>query len=541
MATLVFAAAASAVGTSAGLSTLGTTILATAASVAGSYVDNALTGAGQQGTRLNTTVLEIPQVLSSSYGRAIPLVYGTARVAGNVIWMSKPTVTTISHTQNVRSGKFSSKTVTAGTERYTLADMAIALTSVPSLLANNVVGSANDEDDQIVFKTRGGIVAVRRIWADSALIYDARTFNLSAEQTNNYTFEALYDGQETQTADDLIESIVGAGNLPAFRGLAYILLTEVRLSDFGNRVPNFTMEVVASLPKVVGEETPQGLAENAAGDIFVSNTLRRTITRFDSKTLKTKATLGRAGVENDYLGTLKAMPWALAITPDGHIWVTAQGDAVVQRLNPDTGAVIANIAVGNYPREMVVDNAGFVWVTFPTLNQVSKINPSTNTVTASYTVSGAPWAMCKGLDGNLWVTTNSEVVRLNPTTGAEIARISVGLFPWGIACNPVTGAIWTALSGEDILVIIDPATNTVVKQRNTGTYPTAVSTSATDEHGSVAVTLIYGNQLKVYSRTYSELLEYGTVAFPANCLHRANGEVVVTQSKYDFVMVAEGR
>ncbi len=206
MATLVFAAAASAVGTSAGLSTLGTTILATAASVAGSYVDNALTGAGQQGTRLNTTVLEIPQVLSSSYGRAIPLVYGTARVAGNVIWMSKPTVTTISHTQNVRSGKFSSRTVTSGTERYTLADMAIALTSVPSLLANTVVGSSSDEDDQIVFKTRGGIVAVRRIWADSQLIYDARTFNLSAEQTNNYTFEALYDEQETQTADDLIES-----------------------------------------------------------------------------------------------------------------------------------------------------------------------------------------------------------------------------------------------------------------------------------------------------------------------------------------------
>ena len=55
------------------------------------------------------------------------------------------------------------------------------------------------------------------------------------------------------------------------------------------------------------------------------------------------------------------------------------------------------------------------------------------------------------------------------------------------------------------------------------------------------MTLLYGNQLKLYSRQYSEMLEIPTVAFPGACVHGADGRVVVGQSQYDFVLVAEGR
>ena len=72
-----------------------------------------------------------------------------------------------------------------------------------------------------------------------------------------------------------------------------------------------------------------------------------------------------------------------------------------------------------------------------------------------------------------------------------------------MACNPVTGHIWVALSGQDVLQIIDPASNTIIKTRNTGTFP-------------VAVSLLYGNPLKVYSRTFNQMLEYPTVAFPGS-------------------------
>jgi DNA-binding beta-propeller fold protein YncE len=117
----------------------------------------------------------------------------------------------------------------------------------------------------------------------------------------------------------------------------------------------------------------------------------------------------------------------------------------------------------------------------------------------------------------------------------------LGFFPWGIAVNPVNGFIWVVVNGQDILQIIDPASNTIIKTRNTGTFPVAVSCHPNDAAGSVAVSLLYGNPLKVYSRTFNQMLEYPTVAFPGSCAQDQNGKIVVGQAKYDFVLVAEGR
>ena len=539
MASILLSVAGSALGASVGLSATGATLLASLGGFAGSLIDQAVLGLGQTGERQETASLYIPQVLTSAYGRAIPVVYGTARVSGNVVWMSSPRVTTITHTQRVRSGKFSARTVTTGIERKTETDLAIVLTAVPSLLAQERAVSEAEENGEIITRTRGTMIGVRRLWADGELIYDARTFNLEPVQLNNYTLAAVHDGSEAQEPDEIIESFAGVGNVPGFRGLGYILLQDVRISDYGNRIPNYTAEVVASLPRAPVGAGPQGMAESAEGDIYVVSQLQRTITRFAADSLKGKGTIGVTG---DYLGSLPAHPWRIAVSPaDGHLWVTCLGDARVVRINPTTGAVVASIAVGNYPQDILFDGNGKVWVSFPTLNRLSKIDPATNTIISNHTVTGAPWALCRGLDGDLWVSCNTDVVRMNPATGSIKNRVTVGLFPWGLAANPVTGQIWVALSGEDVLKIIDPAANTVVKERNTGTYPTCVSAHPDDPHGSVAVTLLYGNQLKVYSRTYNQMLEYATVAFPGPCFHRANGDVFVTQTKYDFILKAEGR
>ena len=42
----------------------------------------------------------------------------------------------------------------------------------------------------------------------------------------------------------------GAGNVPAYRGLAYLTFDELPLRDFGNRIPNITAEVVGAAPIV---------------------------------------------------------------------------------------------------------------------------------------------------------------------------------------------------------------------------------------------------------------------------------------------------
>src|SRR5690348_3828187 len=74
-----------------------------------------------------------------------------------------------------------------------------------------------------------------RVWADGNLI------DLSSFTTR------FYSGGDTQTADPLIEEIEGAGNVPAYRGLAYIVFEDMPLAQFGNRIPQLQFEVLHSL------------------------------------------------------------------------------------------------------------------------------------------------------------------------------------------------------------------------------------------------------------------------------------------------------
>lgn len=73
---------------------------------------------------------------------------------------------------------------------------------------------------------RGEITGIRRIWADSKLIYDvgddadAETLVASSERAAAIR---VYAGSETQEPDPLIQAIEGAANAPAYRGTAYIL------------------------------------------------------------------------------------------------------------------------------------------------------------------------------------------------------------------------------------------------------------------------------------------------------------------------------
>ena len=63
----------------------------------------------------------------------------------------------------------------------------------------------------------------------------------------------IYTGEEDQDADTLIAEIEGAELSPAYRGLAYVVFEDLDLSEFFNRIPALTFEIIA-------EET-FGLAE----------------------------------------------------------------------------------------------------------------------------------------------------------------------------------------------------------------------------------------------------------------------------------------
>ena len=77
----------------------------------------------------------------------------------------------------------------------------------------------------------GPVSHIGRIWADGHLL-DGGTLALQ-----------LHKGEADAEPDPLIEAAMGAGNTPAFRGLAYVTLRDFDVSRFGNRVPQLAFEV----------------------------------------------------------------------------------------------------------------------------------------------------------------------------------------------------------------------------------------------------------------------------------------------------------
>jgi hypothetical protein len=154
-------------------------------------------------------------VQTSTYGAAIPLVFGTARVAGNIIWSSG--LREQSNTQRVRAGK--------GGRRQSVTTYSYFASWASALCA-------------------GPMTAVLRLWMDDKLVYDASGASLELQVPGlRWRF---YPGSETQLPDPLIEANVGAANAVPHRGLCYLVFEDVPLDAFGNRIPSVSAEVVAS-------------------------------------------------------------------------------------------------------------------------------------------------------------------------------------------------------------------------------------------------------------------------------------------------------
>ena len=147
-------------------------------------------------------------VQTSTYGAAIPKVFGRMRVAGCVIWSTD----LIESRSTSGGGKGQPKLVS-----YSYS------ASFAVLLSGRPIGS------------------VGRIWADGKLLRGA------AGDFKTPTGYRLYLGDEDQAPDPLIVSAED-GQAPAYRGLAYAVFENFQLADYGNRIPSLTFEVEADAP-----------------------------------------------------------------------------------------------------------------------------------------------------------------------------------------------------------------------------------------------------------------------------------------------------
>lgn len=203
MATLALSVAGQFVGGMVG-GPIGATVGRALGALAGSAVDGWLFG----GERKAQAPLFDVRLGASSEGLGIPRLYGWARLSGNIIWARE----LVRHVSD-----------TAGAKGTAPAD------ETEEVLASFAIGFCE-----------GRVARLGRIWADGQLL-DTRGLNLR-----------FYHGDETQLPDSLIEAVQGAGNAPAYRGLCYLVVENLPLSRFGNRIPQLSAE----LCRVVGDLEP---------------------------------------------------------------------------------------------------------------------------------------------------------------------------------------------------------------------------------------------------------------------------------------------
>jgi hypothetical protein len=205
MATIVLGAVGAFIGSGFGGTVLGLSgavIGRAVGATLGRAIDQRLLGAGSEPVSVGR--LDRLRMMASGQGLALPLVWGRMRVGGAVIWASP--FTEIATQSGGGGGKGAPSAPTVTTYSYSVS-LAIA------------VGE-------------GVVTGIGRVWADGTEV-NAAALGMR-----------VYPGSETQLPDPKISAVVGAGLAPAYRGTAYVVFENLPLEPYGNRVPQFTFEVI---------------------------------------------------------------------------------------------------------------------------------------------------------------------------------------------------------------------------------------------------------------------------------------------------------
>lgn len=176
----------------------------------GSFAWNLLDPPKVQGPRLQDT-----KVQGADYGKMRPILYGMARVGGTGMGQGSTSEGPNKFTEHEeKSGGKGGPEIT--NYRYTLS------------FFNEIC--------------EGPIVGVRRRWANGRLVTDEY-----APTSDTWPY-VLYLGDTAQLPDPTMETVYGAGDVAAMRGVAYESVEELDCTDYGNARPNVEYEAYTTQP-----------------------------------------------------------------------------------------------------------------------------------------------------------------------------------------------------------------------------------------------------------------------------------------------------
>lgn len=201
MATIVLSAIGASIGGGFGGAVMGLSgavIGRAVGATLGRAIDQRLLGGGARA--VETGRIDRLRLQTAGEGRPIARVWGQMRLPGHVIWASDLTEVSRRHGGG---GK--------GASRVAMTEISYRLSVALALC-------------------EGVIAGVGRVWADGEEIA-ARDLNMR-----------VYRGDEAQMPDPAIAALHG-DDAPAYRGIAYVVLEDLHLERWGNRMPQLSFEV----------------------------------------------------------------------------------------------------------------------------------------------------------------------------------------------------------------------------------------------------------------------------------------------------------
>ena len=165
----------------------------------------------------------------STYGATISKVWGSKRMAGNIIAMSDIALQTV-RTRHRQNGVRYYEMTSLYTATFAIAFCEGPVTGISRLWVNGQIFADFRDPTGTWFPTGSGATA---------------TGNLDTSLARQEQYFTIHLGDETQVADPSLEAVFGAGTVPAYRGTCYVVFKDFPVGETQG-IPTIEAEIVAA-------------------------------------------------------------------------------------------------------------------------------------------------------------------------------------------------------------------------------------------------------------------------------------------------------
>ncbi|MGY5129361.1 IPT/TIG domain-containing protein, partial [Streptomyces nigrescens] len=169
-------------------------------------------------------------------------------------------------------------------------------------------------------------------------------------------------------------------------------------------------------------------------------------------------------------------PVAVAVAPNGKVYVANNGSNDVTVIDSATDTVLATLPAGISPSAVAIAPNGRVYVANASSDNVTVIDSATDTVLAALPASTSPSAVAVAANGKVYIANSgsNDITVIDSATNAVVATLPAGTTPSAVAVAP-NGRVYVANNGSNNVTVIDSATDTVLATLAAGSGPEAVA------------------------------------------------------------------